>query len=101
MNTKNISRISAKSDKNSVFKIEKDFSINNVDQVKKELQELVEKYSNITLVIKNVDNFDLSAIQLLHGLKLKLGNSFNYTIEVKEEINTIINHSGFDYLLNK
>jgi anti-anti-sigma regulatory factor len=101
MNSKNISRISTKSDKKGIFKIEKDFSINNVDQVKKELQELVEKNMNLSLIIRNVDNFDLSAIQLLHALKLKLGDNFSYTLEVKEEIKTIINHSGFDYLLNK
>jgi MFS superfamily sulfate permease-like transporter len=101
MSNKVIVKTSGKSDKIAVFKIEKDFSIYNIEQVKKELDEIIEKNPSFKLEMKNMDNFDLSSIQLLHSLKNKLGDEFNYSIEVKEEIKTIIKHSGFEYLLNK
>ncbi len=101
MSNKIIIKSSGKSDKIAVFKIEKDFSVYNIEQVKKELDEIIEKNPSFRLEMKNMDNFDLSSIQLLHSLKNKLGDEFSYTIEVKEEIKTIIKHAGFEYLLNK
>jgi len=101
MGNKHITKVSGKSEKVPIFRIEKDFSINNIEQVKKELDDIMEKNKIFHLELKNMDNFDLSSIQLLHTLKNKLNDDFNYSIEVKEEIQTIINHSGFEYLLNK
>ncbi len=101
MSNKIIVKTSGKSDKLATFKIEKDFSIYNIEQVKNELDDIIEKYPSFHLNLKNMDNFDLSSIQLLHSLKNKLGDEFNYTIDVKDEIKTIIKHSGFEYLLNK
>ena len=101
MSAKLITKVSGKSDKNAVYRIEKDFSIINVELIKKELGEIVSNNKNLKLELKNLENFDLSSIQLLHSLKNKLNESFSYTIEVKDEIKTIIKHSGFEYLLNK
>ena len=101
MGNKHITKVSGKSEKVPIFRIEKDFSINNIEQVKKELDDIMEKNKIFHLELKNMDNFDLCSIQLLHTLKNKLNDDFNYSIEVKEEIQTIINHSGFEYLLNK
>jgi len=100
MSAKLITKVSGKSDKNAVYRIEKDFSIINVELIKKELGEIVSNNKNLKLELKNLENFDLSSIQLLHSLKNKLNESFSYTIEVKDEIKTIIKHSGFEYLLN-
>ena len=100
MSAKLITKVSGKSDKNAVYRIEKDFSIINIELIKKELGEIVSNNKNLKLELKNLENFDLSSIQLLHSLKNKLNESFSYTIEVKDEIKTIIKHSGFEYLLN-
>jgi MFS superfamily sulfate permease-like transporter len=101
MSNKIIIKTSGKSDKLAAFKIEKDCSIFNIEQVKNELDDIIDKYPSFHLELKNMDNFDLSSIQLLHSLKNKLGDEFTYSIEVKDEIKTIIKHSGFEYLLNK
>jgi MFS superfamily sulfate permease-like transporter len=100
MSAKLINKTSGKSDKNVVYRIEKDFSLNNIELVKSELESIAAKQENFRLEIKNMDSFDLSSIQLLHALKVKLGDKFTYSLEVKDEIKTIIKHSGFDYLLN-
>jgi MFS superfamily sulfate permease-like transporter len=100
MSTKLITKVSGKSDKNPVYRIEKDFSITNVEAIKNELAELTSGTQSFKLELKNLENFDLSSIQLLHALKNKLNDKFSFSIEVKDEIKTIINHSGFEYLLN-
>lgn len=101
MNSKFITKISGKSDKKSIFMIEKDFSIINIEKVKKELDEIIEKHPNFHLELKNLDNFDLSSIQLLSSIKKKLGDNFSYSVSVKEDVMTILKHSGFENILNK
>jgi DNA-binding transcriptional regulator GbsR (MarR family) len=101
MSAKHVIKISGKSDKKPIYRIEKDFSINNITHIKKELDEIVDKNKSFHLELTNLDNFDLSAIQLLLAIKNKLANDFSYSIKVKEEIKTIIKHSGFENLLNK
>lgn len=101
MSTKLLTKTTGKSDKKVTYKIEKDFSINNVEIVKNEINEIINKSQSFHLEMKNLENFDLSAVQLIHALKKKLGNEFSYSLEIKDEIKTIIQHSGFEYLLNK
>lgn len=101
MSVKLINKTSGKSDKKLVFKIEKDFSLNNIEQLKSELDEILTKNDSFHLEFKSLENFDLCSIQLLHALKKKMGEKLTYSIEVKDELKTIIKHSGFDYLLNK
>ena len=101
MSTKHVIKTSGRSDKKTIYKIEKDFSINNITHIKKELDEIVNKNKSFHLELNNLDNFDLSSIQLLQSIKNKLLNDFSYSIHVKEEIKTIIKHSGFENLLNK
>jgi DNA-binding transcriptional regulator GbsR (MarR family) len=101
MSSKLITKTTGKIDKKPVFTLEKDFSLNNISQVKNELDEIIDKNKEFHLELKNIENFDLSSIQLLHALKNKLGNGFSYSLSVKDEIKTIIMHSGFDNLVNK
>lgn len=101
MSAKLINKTSGKSDKKAIFKIEKDFSLNNIGQLKSELDEILTKHDAIHLDLKNIESFDLGSIQLLHSLKTLMGEKFTYSIEAKDEIKTIIQRSGFDYLLNK
>ena len=100
MSAKLITKTSGKSDKKVIFKIEKDFSIINIEQIIQELTDIIDKTPSFHLELKNLDNFDLSSIQLLHAIKEKMKNSFSYSIELKDEIKTIIKHSGFEYVLN-
>lgn len=95
MSSKLITKISAKSDKKPIFRIEKDFSITNIQLIKDELDNIVKDNPVFQLELKNLDSFDLSSIQILHTLKKKLGDNFSYTAEIKEEVKTILNHSGF------
>ena len=100
MSNKLINKSTVKTDKKVAFKIEKDLSLNNIEQAKSELEEIISKNPNFHLELKNIDSFDLSSIQLLYAIKSKLKNDFSYTVEMKDELKTIFQHAGFDYILN-
>jgi DNA-binding transcriptional regulator GbsR (MarR family) len=101
MSNKLIVKTSGKSDKKNIYKIEKDFSINNIEAVKSEIDEIISKNNNFHFDIKNIENFDLSAVQLIYVLKEKLKDKFTYSIDIKEEISTILKSSGFENIIKK
>ncbi len=101
MSNKLVTKSSGKSDKKQIFKIEKDFSINNIEAIKNELDEIVAKNNSFHLELKNIENFDVSSIQLLYTMKEKLKDNFSYSLELKDEIKTILKRSGFETFLNK
>lgn len=95
-----VSRTSGKSEK-VVFRIEKDFSVANIEQIKQELDDIVASEKAFHLELKNIDSIDLSAIQVLHALKMKMGKAFTYSATMKDETKTILAHSGFEDFFKK
>lgn len=96
-----VNKVSGKSDKNTVYSIEKEFSVGNIEQIKQELDEIIGKNESFTLELKNLDSFDLSAIQLVKALKDKLKDKLIISLDVKDDIRTIIQHSGFEQIFIK
>ena len=92
-----VNKISAKSDKKVVFRIEKDFSLNTVEQLKIELEEILSKTPSFDLELKNIDCFDLSAVQLLTALKAKMKDKLTIKVELKDDIKLIMQHAGIDF----
>jgi len=96
-----IIKTSGKVDKKVVYKVEKDFSINNVEMIKKELEEIIGKTPAFHLELRNIESFDLSSIQLLKAFSDKMGNDFSVSIDLKDDLKTIIQHAGFENYLIK
>lgn len=83
------------------FKIVKEMSINNIDAIKKEIDEVIQNNKKLHLKIEEIENFDLTAIQLLQALKQKLGKNFSVEVKLKKEQEHIITNAGLDiYLKN-
>ena len=80
--------------------IEKDLSINNIDPIKTELNEIVSKHKTIKVELKNIDNFDLTSVQLLYALKKIPGKKVEITADIKEDLKNIIINSGFKEIIN-
>jgi hypothetical protein len=96
MEKKVIIKTSAKSAKAHVFRIEKDFSINNVVNIKSEILEILKTYDQFTLELKSIENFDLTSLQILYSLKLKMKEKLIIKYDLKEDIENIVINSGFD-----
>jgi ABC-type transporter Mla MlaB component len=63
----------------------------------------LDKYHLFNIIIKDVENIDLGALQLLHSFKWTIERkskeiSFNFSLS--EEHVTLLEHSGFADLLN-
>jgi ABC-type transporter Mla MlaB component len=65
--------------------IEGEFNISTVQAVKENCQKLLQHFDLICITIKNVDEVDLAAIQLLHVLDL-LSKSMQKTITVESDL---------------
>ncbi len=89
-----------KVNKKPVYRIEGDYSINNIERIKEELKKILENDKKIHLDIKNIENIDLTAIQLLYSLKKYLKEDFSFGIELKEDQKQILLNSGFGKFFN-
>jgi hypothetical protein len=96
-----VTKISGKTDKKVIYRIEKDFSINNIDLIKTELSEIVAKNNPFTLELKNIDSFDLSSVQLLKALQNKMKDNLILSIELKDDLKVIIQNAGFENIILK
>ena len=91
-----------KDEKSAEVFIEGEFSIGNAERVKDKLLEVMEQYDKIDVKVQNLENIDLSAIQLLLSLRKSLPiDKFRLTVVLREDFKPIIEHAGFnDILLN-
>jgi MFS superfamily sulfate permease-like transporter len=85
-----------KNKKKTVYRIDKEMSISNIEAVKEEIDEILKHDDKFDLEIGEVENFDLSAAQLLLALKNKLGDNFNFTLSLKKEHLLLLEHTGID-----
>jgi anti-anti-sigma factor len=91
-----------KDDKSAEVFIEGEFSIGNAERVKDKLLEVMEQYDKIEVKVQNLENIDLSAIQLLLSFRKSLPmDKFKLSLVLREDLKPIIEHAGFnDILLN-
>jgi anti-anti-sigma factor len=91
-----------KDEKTAEIFIEGEFSIAYAEKVKEKLLEVIEQYDRIDVKIQNLENFDLSAVQLLVSLRKSLPvDKIKLTLVLREDLKPILEHAGFkDILLN-
>lgn len=85
------------SGKKAEITIGEEFSIHNVVEIKAELDKVIPKYKEFNIQVENVENFDLSALQLLYSFQRSLNNAGKGTtvsISLPESLQQIIDHSG-------
>ncbi len=78
--------------------LQKELSINNAEEIKKKLMSALNKHKNINVTLKNIENLDLAGIQLLYSCSRtcrKLNKKVTFNIELPEDIETIVENSGF------
>lgn len=78
--------------------------VSQMEGVKQELQNAHITKEQVLLSIKDVDNIDLSFLQLVHAFLLKLkkdGKKFTFQWDVEEEYFRLVEESGFIADFNK
>jgi anti-anti-sigma factor len=91
-----------KDEKSAEILIEGDFSIAYAEKVKEKLQDVLEQYDKIEVKIQNLENIDLSAIQLLISLRKSMpADKFKLTLILRDDLKPLLEHAGFkDIILN-
>ncbi len=78
-------------------------TINSIVKILAEMKELLKNASNVNIHVKEVENIDLTFIQLLFAIK-NSGKKENYKInvnmELPDELNLLVNNAGFHSVLN-
>jgi anti-anti-sigma factor len=91
-----------KDEKSAEIIIEGEFSISCAEKVRDKLMEAMDQYDRIDLKVQNLENFDLSAIQLLVSLRKSIpADKIKITLVLRDELKPILEHAGLnDILLN-
>ncbi len=81
--------------------INKELTLNNSSETQKEFLSLIDKYDEFILKTNEIENFDLSGIQLLFSLKQTLekkGKKLILQINLPGDLKSITDHAGFTNL---
>ncbi|MGC8803320.1 MAG: STAS domain-containing protein [Bacteroidales bacterium] len=90
-------RTDSKNKKRPVFRIEKEMSINNIEAIKDELISIISaEKEGFHLELKEIENFDLTAAQLLWALKNTLGEKFSYNLDLSKDQAQLLEHTGIN-----
>lgn len=91
-----------KKEKKARMIIEKELTIYTALEIKEYFLEALENYNELKIQIKNVENLDLSFIQLIESLR-KTAEEYSKKIEISAELTdgtrSMVENSGFDPLL--
>ncbi|MCX7987216.1 MAG: STAS domain-containing protein [Bacteroidales bacterium] len=90
-----IIRTESKNKKRPVYRIEKEVSINNIENIKNEIINLLaNETEGFHLELKEIENLDLSGVQLLLSLKNKMGDKFTYALDLRKDQSELLEHTG-------
>ena len=85
------------------FRMEGDLSLQNMNEIKIELTKALEQSKKVCIVLKNVENIDLSCIQMLLSVHRTFKNykeDIKIQIYLEEALINIISNSGLYQELN-
>jgi ABC-type transporter Mla MlaB component len=89
--------------KSATVFLEGNLLLSNASEVKNEISYAVSKFEHLELVLKNIENIDLSFIQLLYAFRkasLQLDRTISIDLELPADIKALIDNSGFNDLSN-
>ncbi len=82
--------------------LENELTIFSVESMKDMIIEAVMKYDQIGFALKNVNNIDLTFIQLLYSIKKsakKLNKKVSFDIELSDDMKSLLNNSDLSKVL--
>jgi anti-anti-sigma regulatory factor len=97
-----ITPIGKKSEKKAKMIIEKELTIYTVLEIKEHFMEAINEFKEIDIQIRDVENLDLSFIQLIESLR-KTAEEYEKKITISaalsDETKTLVDNAGFDPVL--
>lgn len=94
--------IGKKADKKARMTIEKELTIYTVLEIKEHFMLALKEFKALNVHIQNVENLDLSFIQLIESLRKtaeEYGRQLTISAELKDETHNLVENAGFDPVL--
>ncbi|TRX71620.1 hypothetical protein [Carboxylicivirga sp. M1479] len=88
----------------SILRFSGQLIINHIEKITEAVNKLINVNKNLQIEVDNPESVDVTYIQLLLAIKATLsanGKSTEINAELKEEIQTLIKNSGFQYVLKQ
>ncbi|HKL38524.1 MAG TPA: STAS domain-containing protein [Bacteroidales bacterium] len=82
--------------------VEKELTIYTVLEIKENFLDAINQYNELDVQIKNVENIDLSFIQLIESLRKtaeEYDKKISISAELVDETQTLVDNAGFDPIL--
>lgn len=92
-----------KDDGSNVITLSGNLTISNSKKIQQSLIEAFKPLKNISIEINEVENIDLSFIQLIYTLSVEsknFGKNINITSKLNEDLRLLIENAGFSELIN-
>ena len=92
----------SKSENKARMIVEKELTIYTVLEIKENFIEAIGQYDALDIQIRNVENLDLSFIQLIESLRKtaeEYGKKITISAELVNETRSLVENSGFDPIL--
>ena len=91
-----------KSENKAQMVVEKELTIYTVLEIKENFLEAIDHFDALDIQIKNVENIDLSFIQLIESLRKtaeEYDKQISISAELIDETKALVNNAGFDPIL--
>jgi anti-anti-sigma regulatory factor len=91
-----------KGEKKAKMTVEKELTIYTVLEIRESFMEAIEKYNELDVSIREVENLDLSFIQLIESLKKtaeEYQKKISISAELADETRKLVENTGFDPIL--
>jgi ABC-type transporter Mla MlaB component len=78
--------------------IQGELSLNHLNDLLSDLKIASEKFTDIEIVLRNIENIDLASIQLFYSLKqtfIGKNKTLTFSVELNEVAETLLNQTGF------
>ncbi|HKL38118.1 MAG TPA: STAS domain-containing protein [Bacteroidales bacterium] len=91
-----------KSENKAQMVVEKELTIYTVLEIKENFLEAIQQFDELAIQIKNVENIDLSFIQLIESLRKtaeEYDKQISISAELMDETRSLVDNAGFDPIL--
>ncbi|MFP4092846.1 MAG: lipid asymmetry maintenance protein MlaB [Cyclobacteriaceae bacterium] len=92
-----------KSQKGNALRLQGDLTISNAAYIKDEMIKALDKYNITSLQVSEVENLDLSVLQLIYAFRRAArtgGNEIQLELSLPDEIDLLVRQSGLNQMFN-
>jgi len=93
--------VSSTEDKNHLIQLKGTVTISTIRNIARELQKMIKERKYFVLQLTDIENIDVSGLQLLESLKKEYREQVDIQVQLTSELHELLHKSGFTkYIVN-